>query len=249
MGFDATVAAGTEVAASGVAEDPPAAARVQGLTDALGATDEEVGLDPENVSLLEKLFLRRLQRGDPRAFRELVRKHQDRVFSMTLRMLGDAHEAEDVSQEVFVAVHKNLARFRGDSRLSTWIYRVTKNHCLNRLKYLEKRESGGDADLARIDASQIDDVLLARPERPDQAILGAEERVAVQRALQRLSAEHRLLVVLRDIEGLAYEDIARVAELPAGTVKSRLHRARAALAEVLAAAGMAPEGAAPRERA
>jgi RNA polymerase sigma-70 factor (ECF subfamily) len=200
-------------------------------------------LPPESIPFLEKLFLRKLQRGDPRAFREFVRKHEDRVFSLCFRMLSDRHEAEDVAQEVFLAVHKHLPRFRGDCRLSTWIYRVAKNHCLNRLKYRVRRETEDDSVLERIDGSSTEGGLMSHPERPDRALLGAEERNHVQAALLKLSAEHRLLVVLRDIEGMSYEEIARIAELPAGTVKSRLHRARAALAELLAAAGMAPDGA------
>lgn len=208
--------------------------------DADSADDARVG--PESIPLLERIFLRKLRKGDPRAFRELVRRHQDRVFSMNLRMLGDRHEAEDVSQEVFVAVHRHLPRFRGECKLSTWIYRVARNHCLNRLKYNERRESGGEADLDRLDAAEHPG-LSTPPERPDRALLGAEERTQVQRALQRLSAEHRLIVILRDIEGMSYEDIGRIAELPPGTVKSRLHRARSALADELEKAGMAPDGA------
>lgn len=197
----------------------------------------------DRMPLLEKLFLRRLQKGDPRAFRQLVRLHEDRVYSLVLRMLGDAAEAEDVSQEVFVAVHRHLPKFRGDSRLSTWIYRVAKNHCLNRLKYLAHRKANADeAGLERIDASEAGP-FVARSERPDRELLGAEERAQVQRALEQLSPEHRLLVVLRDIEGLSYEEISRITELPPGTVKSRIHRARAALAGTLADAGMVPDGA------
>lgn len=198
--------------------------------------------ESEATSLFERLLLRRLQRGDPRAFRELVRKHQDRVYSLSLRMLGHPQEAEDVAQEVFVAVHRHLPRFRGDCRLSTWIYRVTRNHCLNRIKALRLRASEGDDALANVSEAGADGFVTV-PDRPDRALLGAEERAHVQRALQTLSEEHRLFVILRDLEGMSYEEIGRIADVPAGTVKSRLHRARAALAEALAKAGMAPDGA------
>lgn len=202
-------------------------------------TDE--ALEKERLSLAQRYFVRRLQKGDPRAFRELVQLHEDRVYSFVLRMLGDPQEAQDVSQEVFLAVHRNLSRFRGDCRVSTWIYRVAKNHCLNRLKYLEHRTPGGDVDLERI--VTMGDAQSTALQRPDQAMLAAEERDHVQRALSALSPEHRLLVVMRDIEGLGYDQIAHVAQLPLGTVKSRIHRARAALAELLVAAGMVPDGA------
>lgn len=221
----------------GIPESPRAAA-VPVETPVPDAT-----LPAEPVPMLERLFLRRLQRGEPRAFRELVQKHQDRVFSMSLRMLGDRREAEDLSQEVFLAVHRHIPRFRGQCRLSTWLYRITRNHCLNRLKYLEKRESEEltDANQRGESAAEAELPLVAQADRPDRALLGAEERHQVHAALQRLSTEHRLLVVLRDIEGLSYEEIARIADVPEGTVKSRLHRARAALADLLEAAGMAPD--------
>jgi RNA polymerase sigma-70 factor (ECF subfamily) len=234
---------------SGVSEMQPALDR-EGIPSSLRAEAApvdtpvpEAALPPEPVPMLERLFLRRLQRGDAKAFRELVLKHQDRVFSMSLRMLGDRREAEDLSQEVFLAVHRHIPRFRGQCRLSTWLYRITRNHCLNRLKYLEKRESDEltDQNQGAEGAGEAELPLVTSSERPDRALLGAEERQQVHTALQRLSTEHRLLVVLRDIEGLSYEEIARVADVPEGTVKSRLHRARAALADLLEAAGMAPD--------
>lgn len=209
---------------------------------------EQAGEAPEGerLSLSQRYFLRRLQRGDPRAFRELVRLHEDRVYSFVLRMLGDPQEAEDVSQEVFLAVHRNVARFRGDCQVSTWLYRMAKNHCLNRLKYLERRAPGGEIDLERTGTSG--DAFGSRSRRPDEEMLAAEERAQVQRALGALSPEHRMLVVMRDIEGLGYEQIALVAQLPLGTVKSRIHRARAMLADALAAAGMMPDGASEGDR-
>lgn len=208
--------------------------------------DSPDAISPEQVTLLEKFFVRRLQRGEARAFRELVTRHQDRVFSLALRMLGDAQEAEDISQEVFISAHRHLPRFRGDCRLSTWLYRITRNHCLNRLKYLGRRETES-APRTEAPAAEAEIELVAQPERPDKALLGAEERAHVHNALRQLSPEHRLLVILRDIEGLSYEEIGRIADVPGGTIKSRLHRARAALADVLAAAGMAPDGALGRK--
>lgn len=243
MTADATAAVALDAMGGDDPPDGPAPARTLDGSVAGRPGELPAGVPPERVPILERLFLRRLQRGDGRAFRELVRRHQDRVFGLSLRMLGDAHEAEDVAQEVFVAVHRHLPRFRGDCRLSTWIFRVTRNHCLNRLKYLERRETDGEPDLDRHDAASMPESMQTVALRPDKALLGAEERHTVQVALQRLTTEHRLLVVLRDLEGMSYEEIGRIAELPAGTVKSRLHRARAHLAELLSAAGMAPEGA------
>lgn len=179
----------------------------------------------------ERMLLRRLRRGDERAFAELVRAFQDRVYSMTLRMLGDAHEAEDLAQEVFVALHGALGTFRGEARLSTWIFRVARNHCLNRLKYLTRRDRGRTSELTEAaesaSASEPD-------EGPDAAVTTRERRELLGRALSTLDEEHRMLVVLRDLEGLSYDEIAAITDQPVGTVKSRLHRSRVALAEAIA---------------
>lgn len=188
--------------------------------------------DPDALLVYrERMLLRRLRRGDERAFAELVRAHQDRVFDLVCRMLGDREEALDLSQEIFVAVHGAVVRFRGESRLSTWIFRVAKNHCLNRLKYLGRRERGRSTEISKVPESVLE--ANAPSARPDDAISQGETRALVQRAIAELDEEHRLLVVLRDVEGLSYHEIAAITEQPEGTVKSRLHRARAQLVVIV----------------
>lgn len=178
----------------------------------------------------DRALLARLRCGDDRAFTELIRRHQDRVFDMGFRMLGDRQEAEDLAQEIFVTVHKSLATFRGDSKLSTWIFRVTKNHCLNRLAYLKRRGGGRTQELAESIEMSGDPGAGA----PDRILERRETQALLQRALEGLDEAQRMIVVLRDIEGLDYDEIAAVLDEPLGTVKSRLHRARAALAKVVA---------------
>jgi RNA polymerase sigma-70 factor (ECF subfamily) len=132
-------------------------------------------------------------------------------------------------------VFKNIDSFRGDSKLSTWLYRVAVNHCKNRIKMLDRRSSRKhDAiDDAREGAVSDGGVLGGRPARPDEAAQGSELERAVRTALASLDPEHRELIILRDLEGLAYEEIVTITGLPDGTVKSRLHRARAALKEAI----------------
>lgn len=178
----------------------------------------------------DRALLARLRRGDDRAFAELIRRHQDRIFDLGYRMLGDRQEAEDLSQEIFVAVHRALGGFRGDSRLSTWIFRVAKNHCLNRLQYLKRRGGGRTDDLEESLETAGDPAAGA----PDRDLERREEQALVQRALAELDEAQRMIVVLRDIEGLGYDEIVEVLDEPLGTVKSRLHRARAALAKAVA---------------
>ena len=173
----------------------------------------------------------RWQAGDASAFEALVRRHERPVFRLALRMLGNREEAEDVAQEALLSLHRHGHRFRRESRFSTFVYRVTANAALNRRRtlgrsrarerLLAERESGFDPTPS--------------PRNPGDALVGAEAQARVQEALQELSPDLRLAVVLFDIEGLPYGEIARVLEVPEGTVKSRIHRARNALREKLRA--------------
>jgi len=200
-----------------------------GLGEPLGSTAEE---DPRN-ELSERVLLSKLRRRDPSAFELLVKAHQDRVFDFCLRMLGDREEASDLVQDIFVSIHQHVDKFRADAKLSTWIFRVSRNHCLNRLKYLKRRGRGRSEALADVADGTLNDAV-GGPARPDEELDAAHERDLVQRAIARLDEDQRVLVVLRDIEGLSYEEIVEITDLAVGTVKSRLHRAREKLADIIA---------------
>ncbi|MGD8861392.1 MAG: sigma-70 family RNA polymerase sigma factor [Myxococcales bacterium] len=181
----------------------------------------------------QRRFIERLRRRDEAAFNELVRRHQQPVFRLLCSMLGDRAEAEDVAQEVFVSVFKAIESFRGDAQLSTWLYRVAVNHGKNRIKYLARRARDAQRPLDESVHGEPGDgapgVVGERPDAPDHAVEGKQAHVLMQRALASLDEEQRTLVVLRDLQHLSYDEIQRVTELPIGTVKSRLHRARVAL--------------------
>lgn len=187
------------------------------------------------MSLRERILLGRLRDRDEAAFRELVAEHRDRVFNLTYRMLGNKAEAEDLAQEVFITVFRSIESFRGDARLSTWLYRVAVNHCKNRIKYLDRRVTRGHDPLDDAHDGAISDggPVVSRIDRPDEARAGTELEAVIRKALTMLEEEHRTLIVLRDLEGLAYEEIMQITGLPEGTVKSRLHRARAALRDAI----------------
>ncbi len=166
----------------------------------------------------------RLQRGDPRAFEELVIAYQHRVFGVALRMLRNRGEAEEIAQEVFLRVHRTVEDFRGEAKLSTWLYAITSRLCLNRLASGERRVSReGEESLERLRADAD----------PAAHVERVELEAALQRAITELPEERRIMVVLRDFEGLSYEEIATALDLPLGTVRSRLHRARTDLKEKL----------------
>jgi RNA polymerase sigma-70 factor, ECF subfamily len=188
------------------------------------------------MSLREGRLIRRLKERDEQAFRELVDEYGDRVFNLTYRMLGNREEAEDLAQEVFITLFKSIDSFRGDAKFSTWLYRVTANHCKNRIKYLARRHDRDRTELDdRVEAGLEGPALGARriAPRPDAQLEGAQMEILLQEAIAELDEEQRILVVLRDVEDLSYEEICAITELPEGTVKSRLHRARMALRKKL----------------
>jgi RNA polymerase sigma-70 factor (ECF subfamily) len=188
------------------------------------------------MSELERSLLRRLRERDERAFRELVGEHRDRVYNVCYRMMGNRHEAEDVAQEVFIAVFKTIDTFREESKFSTWLYRVAVNHCKNRIKYLSRRHDRDRDELDENTTGGVNGATLGQPLRspqPDRALEGIQMEEVLKEAINSLDEEHRIVVILRDIEELSIEEICVITELPDGTVKSRLHRARLALRKKL----------------
>ena len=181
----------------------------------------------------EAQFVARLVARDESAFNELVRVYERRVFALVFRMLGRRDEAEDLAQEVFVQVFKAIDQFRGDSKLSTWIYRIAVNLCKNRSKYLSRRHAGEQDDIdaiaERAPLTAAKGVSVGTISRPDELVEGMQLEQVVKRAIAQIDPEFREVLVLRDVEDLSYEEIAAITGLPDGTVKSRIHRARAQL--------------------
>jgi RNA polymerase sigma-70 factor (ECF subfamily) len=212
-----------------------------GRTDDADAVDEarlsRGDLDAhERAMLQERRLVRRLKQGEPRAFQEMVHTYQHRVYGLVYRMLGNRHEAEDIAQDVFIAVFRHVANFRGDSRFYTWIFRIATNHCKNRLKYLKGRHAAArleyedtpEAAMHPVDGGPAQ-TLQSHVPGPEQTVEATRLETVIQRELAALDDEFRVLIVLRDIQGMSYEDIRKITGLAEGTVKSRLHRARAAL--------------------
>lgn len=181
----------------------------------------------------EAVFIARLVARDETAFNELVLTYERRVFSLVFRMLGRRDEAEDLSQEVFVQVFKAIDQFRGDSKLSTWIYRIAVNLCKNKTKYLARRHAGEQDDIdaiaERVPFSAAKGVSVGDVGRPDELVEGMQVEAIVKRAIAQLEPDFRQALILRDVEDMSYEEIAAVTGLPDGTVKSRIHRARGQL--------------------
>jgi RNA polymerase sigma-70 factor (ECF subfamily) len=194
------------------------------------------GDDMENAELEEKL-LERLRARDERAFNELVKAYERRVFGLVFRMLNNRAEAEDLTQEVFVQVFKAIGTFRGESKLSTWIYRIAVNLCKNRAKYLRVRHAGEQDQLEdmaeRLPLSQARNANVAQVARPDEAMAGRQVEEIVRQAISEVDENFRECLILCDVEELSYEEIAEITGLPVGTVKSRIFRGRAQLRELV----------------
>jgi RNA polymerase sigma-70 factor (ECF subfamily) len=216
--------------------DNPDRARSAGNVTAppLGAEDAEIGARAagDEGRLIERLVAR-----DEAAFGTLVRTYERRVFALLVRMIGNRAEAEDLAQEVFVQVFKAIGAFRGESKLSTWIYRIAVNLSKNRSKYLRVRHTNQQEQLEKVDQhaplAGARGANVASVERPDEVAAGKQLERIVQNAILEIEPSFRECLVLRDIEDLSYTEIGAITGLPEGTVKSRIHRARAQLKELV----------------
>jgi RNA polymerase sigma-70 factor (ECF subfamily) len=189
------------------------------------------------MSLAERLLITRLRARDEQAFGEIVRAYGDKVFSLIYRMLGNRQEAEDVAQDVFITVFKTIESFRGEAKFSTWLLRIAANHSKNRIKHLARRPTEGvdpeDVSQVRISSDRPAPPVQAQIDAPDKLMEAAEMEALMQRAIASLDEDQRLLVVLRDVEEMSYQEIGEITGLPEGTIKSRLHRARMTIKEEL----------------
>jgi len=167
-------------------------------------------------------FVQRFQRGEQSAFNQLVLKYRTRVMGIAARMLRDQAEAEDLAQDVFVKVYYGLRGFKGESLFSTWLYRITANSCLNHRRK-QRREQ-----VAQL-VEDPEPLLSDGSSNPHSLLEERELKLFLERAIQALPQEQRIVLILRDVEGLSYEAIAESLGWELGTVRSRLHRARMAI--------------------
>jgi RNA polymerase sigma-70 factor, ECF subfamily len=166
--------------------------------------------------------VKRVQRGDTQSFEILVRRHQYTTFNLIYRFLGDYDEATETAQEVFLSAYRSIQQFRGDATFSTWLYRIAFNHASSRRKSLSSK-------LQRQVALEDDAVLVDCGADPETSAERKEIQQCVQQALNSLDGDDAQIILLRDLQDVSYEDIAQTLDVPVGTVKSRLHRARQAL--------------------
>lgn len=184
----------------------------------------------EDIGLVE-----RCRQGISDAFDELVLEYQKKVFNVAYRLLNNYDEANDIAQEVFVRAYKNIGGFRKESSIFTWLYRITVNLSMNRLKVLnrERKRLNSLDDPVSTEEGEVKKEISANGPLPSDILVQKERSELIQKALISLDDEFRIILVLRDIEGLSYEEIARILKINVGTVKSRLHRGRMMLKDKL----------------
>ena len=187
---------------------------------------------PAEVTAEESFFVLRLQANEDAAYDQLVRTYNAPIFHVAYRMLGDTAEASDVVQEIFLKVFRNIGSFRGEASLKTWIFKIAFSEILNRLRWWKTRHRSSTVSLDDQPNGNGYRVIDGQPS-PLEALESKERETAIQKALGRLSSDHRSIIVLRDIEGFSYTEIADVLGISAGTVKSRLARARMELKKSL----------------
>jgi RNA polymerase sigma-70 factor (ECF subfamily) len=182
-------------------------------------------------------LVKRVRNGDQRAFKLLVERYQRKVYAVALGMLKDKEEAMDVSQEAFVKVYKYLDHFKGDSSFYTWLYRITVNICIDLIR--KRAGAGGEAvefdETLPMDVSQANIGALGSRlgTNPQKSALRRELAEKIQEALAAVPEKHRAILLLREIEGMSYEDLSRTLDIPKGTVMSRLFHARAKVQKIL----------------
>jgi RNA polymerase sigma-70 factor (ECF subfamily) len=182
-------------------------------------------------------LVKRVRHGDQRAFKLLVERYQRKVYAVALGMLKDKEESMDVSQEAFVKVYKYLDHFKGDASFYTWLYRITVNICIDIIR--KRASAGGEAvefdETMPMDVSEANIGALGSRlgTNPQKSALRRELAEKIQEALAAVPEKHRAILLLREIEGMSYEDLSRTLDIPKGTVMSRLFHARAKVQKIL----------------
>ncbi|GIN59019.1 RNA polymerase sigma factor SigW [Lederbergia ruris] len=184
------------------------------------------------MDLIINQRIKEVLKGDREAFGEIVELFKDKVFQLCYRMLGNRHEAEDIAQEAFVRAYINIHSFDQKKKFSTWLYRIATNLCIDRIRK-KKPDYFLDAEVAGTEGLTMYSQIAAEGKSPDSEVETLELQELVQREIMRLPDKYRIVVLLRYIDDLSLNEISEVLEMPLGTVKTRIYRAREALRKQL----------------
>ncbi len=181
----------------------------------------------------EQLLLEKAKAGDIAAFEELIESYQKKIFNLAYRILGNYEDAGDMAQEALIRIFRSIASFKEQSSFSTWVYRITTNVCLDEIRKKKNKKVISLDEEIRMEDGEIKRQIMSDDIQPDAAAEIEELRTLVNGAINSLPEDQRLVITLRDIQGLSYDEISSVLNCPSGTVKSRINRARQALKNIL----------------
>ena len=179
----------------------------------------------------DSLLVKRAQKGDMDAFETLVTKYEGRVFGCASRMLASGEDAKDAVQDTFLKVYKSLNNFRGESKFSTWLYRITNNVCLDYLRKRDRYLQSLNADFGAEDGDAMETDIPSGI-NVEAAVEDGEFSGLVRKAVNKLPEQHRIMIILRDMQDLSYTEISKLLGITEGTVKSRINRARKNLRDI-----------------
>ena len=189
---------------------------------------QEIG---QAVNADDKRLIADCLRGNNNAFGELVQRYQDRLYSTVYRLVGHVDDAQDIVQEAFLNAYQSLDSFKGDSLFFTWLYRIAFNTAIS---FKRKQRAAISLDAHRDgEGSSMDPLDTSEYSRPEHALERTEQERRLQEAFNQLSSEHRAVLILKDVEGLKYDMMAEILQVPIGTIRSRLHRARSEMRDLL----------------
>lgn len=182
------------------------------------------------VNDMEKIMIKKAIKGDRDAFEKLIIKYEKRVYNIAYQMFGNEHDAMDVAQEVFIKVYQSLHKFNNNSAFSTWLHRITVNTCIDAHRKRKKDQQVESMDETKEnDNGVLTKQYVDKGLTPEEAVIKKENITLVREAIDALKEDHKVIIILRDIKGYAYDEIADILDVSIGTVKSRIARARSQL--------------------
>lgn len=181
----------------------------------------------------EQLLLERSKAGDVAAFEMLIEAYQKKIFNLAYRIVGNYDDAADLTQEALIRIFKSISGFKEQSSFSTWVYRITTNVCLDDIRKKKNKKVISLDEEIRVEDGEMKRQIMSDDPLPDEIAEKEETRRLVNDAINMLPEEQRMMITLRDIQGLTYDEISEVLDCPSGTVKSRINRARQALKNAL----------------
>lgn len=182
---------------------------------------------------IEKTLLNKAKQGNIIAFEKLIISHEKTVYNIAYRMFNNEEDTKDIAQEVFIKIYKNLNKFDGNCKISTWIHRITVNTCIDELRKRKGKETSSIDSLIDLDDGEVQKQYTDNSFNPEQSLINKEDIEDLKNAINLLSENHKALIVLRDIQGLSYNEISEITQISLGTIKSRISRARIQLKNII----------------